>query len=99
LPHATLAQFERPFRVAGTAGELRALVAHGLPGVPLDQLARLRTHRAVIWGADDTVDSLQSGRATAVALGVRLELVPGAGHLSMLSRPAPVARLILRSEP
>jgi pimeloyl-ACP methyl ester carboxylesterase len=33
FPHSTLVQFERPFRVTGTAGELRALVAHGIPGV------------------------------------------------------------------
>jgi pimeloyl-ACP methyl ester carboxylesterase len=99
LPHNTLAQFERPFRVAGTAAELRTLVGHGLPGVPLDQLARIRTRGAVIWGADDTVDPLKSGRATAKALGVPLQVVPGAGHLSMLSQPARVARLILRSEP
>jgi pimeloyl-ACP methyl ester carboxylesterase len=98
LPHNTLAQFERPFRVAGTAAELRALVSQGLPGVPLDQLARIRTRGAVIWGADDTVDPLKSGRATAKALGVPLQVVPGAGHLSMLSQPARVAKLILRSE-
>lgn len=98
LPHAVLAQFERPFRVAGTAAELRALVRNGLPGVPLDQLALLRTRRAVVWGADDTVDSPAAGRATAKALGVRLELIPRAGHLSMLAQPARVTKLILRSE-
>jgi pimeloyl-ACP methyl ester carboxylesterase len=53
----------------------------------------------VIWGADDTVDAVQSGRATAKALGVPLEVIPGAGHLSMLSQPGRVAALILRSEP
>jgi pimeloyl-ACP methyl ester carboxylesterase len=99
LPHATLSQFERPFRVTGTSAEMRALVAHGIPGVPRDQLVRLRPRRTVIWGADDTVDAVQSGRATAKALGVPLEVVPGAGHLSMLSKPGRVAALILRSEP
>lgn len=95
FPHSTLAQFERPFRVAGTAGELRTLVSRGLPGVSIGDLAKLRVRRAVVWGADDNVDSVASGRASAAALGVPLELIPGAGHLSMLVKPASVARLIL----
>jgi pimeloyl-ACP methyl ester carboxylesterase len=92
--HATLAQFERPFRVSGTAASVRSLVAHGLPGVSLAELRRLTVPRAVVWGADDNVDSVGSGRASAAALGVPLELVPGAGHLSMLAQPAAVARRI-----
>src|SRR5579871_598598 len=95
---ATLAQFERPFRVAGTLAELRKLVGRGLPGVSLDELATIRVRRAVVWGSADTVDSIASGRATAAALGVRLEPVAGAGHLSMLSKPARVARLILKAD-
>jgi pimeloyl-ACP methyl ester carboxylesterase len=98
LPHATLAQFEKPFRVSGTASELRALVARGLPGVSLDELRTITVPRAVVWGADDTVDAVASGRASAAALGVPLELVPGAGHLSMLAQPASVARRILRAK-
>jgi pimeloyl-ACP methyl ester carboxylesterase len=97
FPHATLAEFERPFRVTGTASELRSLVARGLPGVTLEQLSHVQVPRAVVWGADDTVDSVSSGRTTASALGVPLELVPGVGHLSMLSAPARVAALILPS--
>ena len=95
--HAVLDQFERPFRVAGTAAELRALVGRGLPGVPLRTLSEIRVRRAVVWGADDTVDSVASGRASARALGVPLELVPAAGHLSLLAKPAHVATLILRA--
>jgi pimeloyl-ACP methyl ester carboxylesterase len=94
--HAMLAQFERPFRVEGTAGSLRTLLAHGLPGVKLRDLSRIRVRREVVWGADDSVDSLASGRASAAALRVRLAVVAGAGHLSMLSRPSPVSALILK---
>ena len=54
--------------------------------------------RAVIWGAKDTVDSIGSGRASAAALGASIQLVPHAGHLSMLANPARVAELILRLE-
>ncbi len=98
FPHAMLAQFERPFRVPGTAAELRELMGHGLPGVTLTQLSQIRVPRAVVWGAEDTVDSVGSGHATAAALGVPLEVIPGAGHLSMLSQPALVADKILAQE-
>jgi pimeloyl-ACP methyl ester carboxylesterase len=97
LSRATLQQFERPFRVAGTAGSVRALVARGLPGVSPDGLKKITVPRAVVWGADDNVDSVASGRATAAALGVPLELVPGAGHLSMLAQPVGVALRVLRA--
>jgi pimeloyl-ACP methyl ester carboxylesterase len=98
FPHTVLAQFERPFKVSGTAAELRQLISEGLPGVSLDDLAKIRTRRAVIWGADDNVDSVASGRASAAALGVRLQLVSGAGHLALLSSPSRVAELILQAE-
>ena len=93
--HAVLAQFELPFHVTGTSGELRKLVALGFPGVPLKDLSRIHVPAAVVWGAADTVDSIASGQASAAALGVPLEVVPGAGHLSMLSKPTEVARRVL----
>ena len=95
LSQATLAQFERPFRVQGTEAALKEFVAHGIPGLTLSQLAHLRTPRAVIWGANDTVDPLSSGRTTAAALRTHLLTVPQAGHLSMLARPQAVANRIL----
>ena len=64
-------------------------------GLTLTRLAHLRTPRAVIWGANDTVDSLASGRATAAALHTPFQPIPGAGHLSMLARPRAVANRIL----
>jgi pimeloyl-ACP methyl ester carboxylesterase len=92
---ATLAEFERPFRVAGTDAALRQLAAGGIPGLTLPQLARLRVPRAVLWGAEDNVDSRASGRASAAALHTQLVTIPGAGHVSMLSRPGAVAQRIL----
>jgi pimeloyl-ACP methyl ester carboxylesterase len=94
--HATLAEFERPFRVQGTEAALKQLFAGGIPGLTLAQLGRLRIPRAVIWGANDTVDSLASGRTTAAALHTPLRTVPDAGHLSMLAQPRAVANRILR---
>jgi pimeloyl-ACP methyl ester carboxylesterase len=64
--------------------------------VSRNDLASIKVPRAVIWGAEDTVDSVASGRASAASLGVSLELVPHAGHLSMLANPARVSELILR---
>ena len=92
--HDLLAEFERPFRVAGTAAALKELAAGGIPGVTLTALRHLAVPRAVVWGTEDNVDSLASGRATAHALQVPLELVPHAGHLSMLANPAGVAAAI-----
>ncbi len=86
--------FQRPFRVDGTEGAFKALARHGIPGVSLAELRRLRGPRAVVWGADDDVDSLRAGRTTAAALGVRIVVVPRAGHLSMLANPGATAAAI-----
>jgi pimeloyl-ACP methyl ester carboxylesterase len=93
--HATLAEFERPFRVNGTDDALKQMAAGGIPGLTLSQLARLRVPRAVLWGRGDHVDSLASGRASAGALRTPFVTIPGAGHLSMLARPGAVAHRIL----
>jgi pimeloyl-ACP methyl ester carboxylesterase len=93
--HAILAQFERPFRVDGTDGAMKQLFANGIPGLTLAQLGRLLVPRAVLWGANDDVDSLSSGRTTASALHTSLQIIPGAGHLSMLARPRTTADRIL----
>lgn len=93
--HTTIAQFERPFRVEGTDSALKQLLAGGIPGLTLPRLAQLRVPRAVIWGAEDNVDSVSSGRATAHALHTRFQTIPQAGHLSMLVQPRAVANRIL----
>jgi pimeloyl-ACP methyl ester carboxylesterase len=96
--HDALANFERPFRVAGTENALKQLAGGGIPGVSLADLARVRVPRAVVWGADDNVDSVSSGRTTASALHVPLILVPHAGHLSMLANPQATAAAIERED-
>jgi pimeloyl-ACP methyl ester carboxylesterase len=67
----------------------------GIPGLTLTQLAHLQVPRAVIWGANDTVDSIASGGTTAAALHTRLQTIPQAGHLSMLAQPHATASRIL----
>jgi pimeloyl-ACP methyl ester carboxylesterase len=95
VPRATIAEFERPFRVDGTDGAIEEMAGGGIPGLTLADLARLRVPRAVIWGADDNVDSVASGRTSATALHTPLVPIAGAGHLSMLARPRAVARALL----
>jgi pimeloyl-ACP methyl ester carboxylesterase len=80
--------------VQGSKAALKQLLAGGIPDLTPAQLAHPRTPRAVIWGADDNVDSIASGRATAAA-STHLQLIPQAGHLSMLARPQAVADRVL----
>ena len=94
LTHAILAQFEAPFRVAGTDGAFRSLLGHGIQGVSRADLEHVRARRIVVWGAEDTVDSVSAGRRTAAILHSRFVLVPNAGHLSMLGAPHAVAAAI-----
>jgi pimeloyl-ACP methyl ester carboxylesterase len=91
---ATLDEFERPFRMAGTAAAFRSMLRYGIQGVSPQTLRALPGPRLVLWGADDTVDSIASGRRTAGLLHTRLVAIAGAGHLSMLAAPAAVARAI-----
>ena len=86
--------FERPFRVDGTENGFHDLFRGGVQGLTLADLKRLRVPRIVVWGQRDAVDNLKAGRTSAQALGVKLIVIPRAGHLSMLSEPALVARAI-----
>ena len=94
LDAATLDEWERPFRVAGTAAAFAQMLRYGIQGYRLDDLRRVRGRRLVVWGADDTVDDVAAGRRSARVLRARFVLVPHAGHLSMLANPDAVARAI-----
>lgn len=89
-------EFERPFRVSGTASAFTSMVGHGIEGVSSATLADVRVPALVVWGQDDTVDSVSAGRRTAAIMHVPFVEIPGAGHLSMLVRPGLVARAIER---
>jgi pimeloyl-ACP methyl ester carboxylesterase len=96
LTHPVLAQFEAPFRVAGTDSAFRSLLGNGIQGVTRADLEHVRTRRIVIWGAEDSVDSVTAGRKTASILRARFVLIPNAGHLSMLGNPHAVFSAIER---
>jgi pimeloyl-ACP methyl ester carboxylesterase len=92
--HAQLQLWEKPFRVAGTAAAFKQLFRSGVPGLSLADLRHVSVPRVVVWGADDSVDSVAAGRTTAAALRSRFVLIPGSGHLSMLAAPRAVAAAI-----
>jgi pimeloyl-ACP methyl ester carboxylesterase len=94
FPSAVVDEFQRPFRVSGTAAAFQSLLGQGVQGVSPATLRRVRVRRLVVWGARDGVDSVAAGRRTATLLRARFVLVPGAGHLSMLADPTAVAHAI-----
>ena len=86
--------FERPFLVEGTARQLKRMAGHGIIGVGLGDLARVPVPTTVVWGQNDDVDAVSAGRRSAAVLHAPFVLIPAAGHLSMLVRPAAVAAAI-----
>jgi pimeloyl-ACP methyl ester carboxylesterase len=86
--------WQQPFRVSGTADAFASMLSHGVQGVDVATLRRVRVPRVVVWGAEDKVDSIASGRRTAAVLHARFVEIPRAGHLSMLAAPAAVASAI-----
>jgi pimeloyl-ACP methyl ester carboxylesterase len=94
---AELDDWQRPFRVSGTAAAFRELFSYGIQGVSLDELRHVRVPRLVAWGAADTVDPIAAGRKSAQALDAPFILIPHAGHLSMLGNPGAVAAAIERA--
>ena len=64
---------------------------------PRERLRELRAPTLVIAGALDHPDFLEIARTLAGEIrGARLELVPGAGHMSNLEAPGAVSDLLLR---
>ena len=96
IPPAAVDEFERPFRVSGTASAFVSMLGHGIQGVSTATLAHVRVPARVVWGSEDTVDSVSAGRHTAAIMHAPFVEIPRAGHLSMLARPALVARAIER---
>jgi pimeloyl-ACP methyl ester carboxylesterase len=97
ITRAMLDGFERPFLVEGTARQLKRMAGHGIIGVGLADLARVRVPATVVWGQYDDVDAVSAGRRSAAVLHAPFVLIRDAGHLSMLVRPAAVASAIARA--
>lgn len=94
FPATFIAEFQRPFRVSGTASAFTSMLSHGIQGVSAATIASVPVPAVVAWGSRDTVDSVSAGRHTAALMHARFVEIPNAGHLSMLAQPKAVARVI-----
>lgn len=91
-----LDRWRRPFRVEGTEQALAVMASREIPGLDLGEIGQITTPAMLIWGDHDSSVSLASGRTTAAALHAPITIVPGGGHLAMLTDPVPFAAAIDR---
>lgn len=86
----------RPFRVAGAAPAMRAILGRPLIGLEPAQLARIGVPAAVIYGDQDPETPASTARDTATRLHAPPPVaIPGARHLVMISTPRPLAAALL----
>jgi pimeloyl-ACP methyl ester carboxylesterase len=74
---AFLEEWKRPFQVQGTLDGFRAMSWYGIQGFQLSQLRTVRVPALVLWGSQDTVDSVPAGRKSAQALRAPFHLLAG----------------------
>jgi pimeloyl-ACP methyl ester carboxylesterase len=94
LDHAVVRRWTKQLEAKGADHALQTLAGRKLPGVRRAVLRSLQVPATVVWGAQDSVDDPNAGRQTARDLRAPFVVIPDAGHLSMLSRPAAVARAV-----
>ena len=91
LTHALIARWTRPFSVSGTESALRSMAGHGIAGLPFSELQTIHVPARVVFGSKDNAVPVSSGRRVAAALHAPFVVIPGAGHLGLLTAPAAVA--------
>jgi pimeloyl-ACP methyl ester carboxylesterase len=94
IDHRLAALWTAQFRADGAGHALTELLGNGVQGFSSAQLRALRIRATVVWGSRDGVDPVGAGRQTARDLGARFVLIPGFGHLDLLTDPGAVARAI-----
>ncbi len=94
LTHALIAQWTRPFSVSGTESAVRSTAGHGIAGLPFAALATIHVPARVVFGSKDNQVPVSSGKRVAAALHAPFFLIPGAGHLGLLTAPDAVASAI-----
>jgi pimeloyl-ACP methyl ester carboxylesterase len=98
LTRAGLNTWRRPFEVAGAESALWAMVRQGVPGLPVPRLEQLRglpVPKAVVFGADDEVFTVDSPTETAARIGAPPpQVIAGGRHLTLISHPQVVATAI-----
>ena len=94
IDHQLVALWTGQFRADGAGHALTKLIGNGVQGFSASRLKSLRIAATVVWGSRDAVDPVSAGRQTARDLGARFILIPGVGHLALLTDPGAVARAI-----
>jgi pimeloyl-ACP methyl ester carboxylesterase len=94
IDSAEVRRWTDQFRAQDARKGLQRVVRNGIVGFSRSELRRLHVRATVIWGSNDDVDDVDSGRKTARDLGAQFVEIPDAGHLSPLERPALVASAI-----
>jgi pimeloyl-ACP methyl ester carboxylesterase len=98
LDAAGVEVWRRPYQVAGAETGVWGSLRYGVPGLSEARLTRLggvALPKAVVYGAEDHVFAASSAADTARHIGAPPPtLIPGARHLTMISAPAEVARLV-----
>ncbi|MDF3289647.1 alpha/beta fold hydrolase [Streptomyces silvisoli] len=98
LDRAGVDVWRRPLQVPGAEAALWGLLDAGVPGLPADQLERLRAvhiPKAVVFGSRDDVFTPQAPAQTAARIGAPPPtLIPDGRHLTMISDPERVAAAV-----
>jgi pimeloyl-ACP methyl ester carboxylesterase len=94
LGDALAKRWTKQLEAVGAEHALETMAGRTLPGFPRATIQKIHVKATVVWGSEDSVDDLREGRQTATDLHARFVLIPDAGHLSLLSAPATVARAI-----
>ncbi|HET6171271.1 MAG TPA: alpha/beta hydrolase [Gaiellales bacterium] len=89
-----LARWRRPLHVDGTEGALATMISNGIQGLEIDDLARVHVPATVVFGQHDGSVPVASGWRVAEVLHAPVKIVPGAGHLSLITHPRAVAAAI-----
>ena len=97
IDRAELQRWRRPLHVDGTEGALARMLSRGLQGLQPRDLARVRVPATVVFGERDSSVPVASGRRVAALLHAPITILPGAGHLTPITRPHAVAAVIARA--
>jgi pimeloyl-ACP methyl ester carboxylesterase len=80
-------------RLPQTKGMLHSLMAEfGLPAIPPEELAAIRTPTSLIWGRHDLATSLAVAEAAATCYGWPLHVIEGAADNPAIEQPAAFVR-------
>ena len=70
------------------------MLSNGIQGVEIADLALVRVPATVVFGQHDSSVPVSSGRRVAAVLHAPMTIIPGSGHLSLITHPRAVAAVI-----